>query len=118
MKFSVLEPGIEVNGRTVFSMVAGFGFVSRLVTKYLESAGLPIVIDREAWYSLEKWLNAVNSISNFFGEESVFECGKKISTNAEFPAFVEGIEAVIRSIDIASGNGRIIRTSRISRMKN
>jgi hypothetical protein len=101
MRSKTLEPGIEVNGRTVYSIVDGFGLVSNFAVKYLESAGLPGVIDKEAWYSLEKWLNAVKSISNFFGEAAEFECGKKIPSNAEFPASVKSIESAIRAIDIA-----------------
>ena len=50
---------------------------------------------------MEKWLSAVKSISSSFGEAAVFECGKKIPSNADFPASGETMETVIRSIDIA-----------------
>jgi hypothetical protein len=101
MQFKVVEPDIEVNGRTMYSIVDGFGIVKNLVSKYLENAGLPIVIDKGAWYSLEKWLSAVRSIANHFGDPAVFECGRRIPLNADFPSFGGSMETAIRSIDKA-----------------
>ena len=48
MQLKNLESGIEVNGRTMYSMVDGFGLVKNLVSKHLQNAGLPIVIDKGA----------------------------------------------------------------------
>jgi len=101
MQFKVIEPGIEVNGQTVQSIVDGFGIVKSLATKPLRDAGLPEEIKPDGWYSQEKWLKAFETIAKIYGSNTLLTIGLKIPKNAIFPPFVKDIETAIQAIDIA-----------------
>jgi hypothetical protein len=101
MQFTPFEPGIEVNGQTVFTIVDGFGRVQPLSLRHLRDAGLPTKIIAEEWYSQAKWLKAFESIAKVFGDNLLFHIGLKIPENAIFPPFVKDIDTAIQSIDIA-----------------
>ncbi|MFO7891992.1 MAG: hypothetical protein R6V04_16820 [bacterium] len=101
MQFKAFEPDIEVNGNTVYAIVDGFGIVKSLAKSHLRKAGLPEEIDPGEWYSQEKWLQAFKSISEIYGDDTLFRIGMSIPQNASFPSNIETIENAIRAIDIA-----------------
>ncbi len=101
MQFKPFEPGIEVNGTTVKSIIAGFGIVSSLGKASLKDAGLPEQIVDEQWYLQEKWLRAFENIAMRFGEDTLFRIGLKIPSNAIFPEWIQTIDDAIKSIDVA-----------------
>lgn len=107
MQFQSFETGIEVNGRTVLSIVSGLGAFKSLSKKHLLAAGIGrvegtgLAIEKNGWYSQDAWLKAFESISKEIGDNSLFRIGQSIPENAEFPPWVEDIESAIKSIDIA-----------------
>jgi len=101
MQFRAFEPGIEVNGVTVKSIVAGFGILTSLGKARLKESGLPDDIVDDKWYSQEKWLQAFKSIALQYGDETLFRIGLKIPESAIFPEWVKTIDDAIKSIDFA-----------------
>lgn len=103
MQFNPFEPGIEVNGNTVRTIIAGFGLVKPLAEEHFLAAGLPYINDikNEEWYSQEKWLKAFESVARSYGDEGLYKIGMKIPENATFPQDIKTIEDALQSIDIA-----------------
>lgn len=108
MQFQAFEKGIEVNGQTVWSIVAGFKVYKKLPVKFLLEQGIGeptddgfVRIDPDGWFPQEAWLRAFERIASDVGEMSLFQIGQKIPENAKFPDWVDGIEKAIASIDVA-----------------
>lgn len=107
MQFQAFEPGIEVNGRTVYSVVDGVGNFKSLAHEYLLAVGIGkgdknnYVIDKDGWYPHDMWLKAFEKIAKDIGENTLKQIGAKIPENAEFPPWVKDIDSAIMSIDIA-----------------
>lgn len=108
MEFKSFEEGIEVNGRTVYTIVAGFRVVKSLPSKILLENGIgnktedgKVEIEASAWYPQQSWLDAFKVIAKKMGDSVLYQIGLKIPENADFPDWVQDIESAIKSIDIA-----------------
>lgn len=108
MQFKAFEPGIEVNGQTVFAFIDGFKRFRSLASKHLLGNGIGkattdgyVEIVPDDWYSQEAWLAAFEAIAKSVGDPVLFTIGLAIPSNAKFPPWVKDIESAIRSIDIA-----------------
>lgn len=107
MNFKSFDPGIEVNGQTVFSIVDGLGEFKTLAKRVLLDSGIgteengELKMDLNAWYPQDSWLHAFEIFSNEIGDTLLKNIGMKIPENAQFPHWVEDIDSAIKSIDIA-----------------
>jgi hypothetical protein len=108
MEFQAFEPGIEVNGQTVWAIVDGFIFSKQTPSRILVAEGIGtmgkdsvVKIDPNAWYSQEAWLRAFKQISSSLGPQVLMNIGKRIPENAIFPPWVVDIDTAIQSIDVA-----------------
>ncbi|MBZ5589171.1 MAG: hypothetical protein LAO05_11470 [Acidobacteriia bacterium] len=108
MQYRAFEPGIEVNGQTVNSIVDGFRFLREFPSRILleEGIGKPaaqglVEIDPEAWYSQEAWLRAFERVGKEMGRPNLFAIGLRIPENAKFPPTITNIHDAIASIDVA-----------------
>jgi hypothetical protein len=102
MQFKSFEPGIEVNGQTILSVVKGASVFEQTARKFLANNGLADVKDRgDAWYPQQAWLDTFAEIQNTVGRQTVFLIGKKIPESAEFPPHIKTIEDALASINIA-----------------
>jgi len=108
MQFRAFEPGIEVNGQTVWAVVDGFDHFKQIPSRFLlaEGIGKPgpdgiVQLDSAGWYSQEAWLRAFESISKQVGESKLHAIGLRIPLNAKFPPHIQSIEDAIASIDVA-----------------
>ena len=100
--FVAFEKGIEVNGGTIIVVVEGLGAFTQIAHKILDENGLTdIKADFEHWYSQQDWLNAFKTISEKVGIHTLFQIGRKIPENAEFPPEIDSIEKALASIDVA-----------------
>lgn len=106
--YEPLAADIQVNGRTVFSVVDAFSVMRRIPARMLlaEGIGLPegrdgIRIDPDAWYDHAAWLRTFRRISLEIGVNALQQIGLKIPANAEFPPDVDTIGPALRSIDVA-----------------
>ncbi len=108
MEFVAFEPGIEVNGQTVWAVVDGFSLDRRVPSRILVEQGIGalgadgiVKLDPSGWYSQEAWLRAFKRIAEALGPNMLFTIGKRIPENAIFPPFVTDIASAISSIDVA-----------------
>ena len=98
-EFQSTMPGIEVNGQTVLSVVAGM--VNReFALKILLEHGISTIEPHE-WYPQQNWLDAFRFIAEKIGQIALFSIGKKIPESAQWPSNVDSIESALSSIDIA-----------------
>lgn len=99
-EFVALDPKAEVNGETVFAIVDGIGALKNQALKFLQDNGI-INPQPGQWYSQQSWLNAFKSIAESTGVFTLFNIGKKIPENAQFPPEINTIEKALGAIDIA-----------------
>lgn len=107
MQFKIFEPGIEVNGPTVNSLVDGLGYFTNLSKRYLSREGVgkvidkKLVLDMEGWYSQEAWLKAFEQIAKQIGNRVLFNIGLSVPENAQFPPWVVDVDTAIKAVDVA-----------------
>jgi hypothetical protein len=90
----------EVNGETIYSVVAGMGAFKSKAMEILAENGIN---DPKPgmWYSQQSWLDAFKKISQSIGKNTLNVIGKKIPENAKFPPDIDTIEKALQSIDVA-----------------
>ncbi len=100
--------GIEVNGKSIYSVIESFSIARWLPGKILSECGIgkltgdaQLLIDPESWYSQGGWMQALNRIAREAGPRFLRRIGERIPENARFPAWVTDVRGAIRSIDIA-----------------
>ena len=100
-QFVPFASGVEVNGETVLSTVNAFPeFLQAFATKILAEKSIENP-QPGSWYSQEAWLESFKIISEKFGANTLFEIGKKIPENAQFPPEVNSIDKGLGAIDVA-----------------
>jgi hypothetical protein len=109
-QFEAFDPEVEVNGETVLSVIDGMGTYKSIGEKILQENGIVNPQPGE-WYSQQAWLNAFRTIAEKVGDSTLYEIGKKIPENAQFPPEVDSTEKGLGVIDVAyhmnHRNGRI-----------
>jgi hypothetical protein len=107
MEFKAIEPGIEVNGQTIYAIVDGFKMAKGVPERILLDKGIgkkvneKFQIDPNGWYPQQAWLDSFKEISSKMGDLALSQIGMKIPENAEFPSWVNDIDSGIKSVDIA-----------------
>jgi len=107
MQFKVFEPDIEVNGPTVYSIVAGLGYFTNLSRRYFKQVNIGTIVNKElhidmaGWYSQAAWLEAFKNIAEQVGDRVLYNIGLSIPENAQFPPWVVDIDTAIKAIDVA-----------------
>jgi hypothetical protein len=64
-------------------------------------AGRGFALDKDGWYSQQAWLRAFAKVAKQVGQSVLFDIGKRIPANAQFPPWVVDVPSAISSIDIA-----------------
>ncbi|MCL2065976.1 MAG: hypothetical protein FWG99_00730 [Treponema sp.] len=107
MQFKIFEPEIEVNGPTVYSIIAGLGHFTNLSRRFFSQVGIGTVINKElhvdmnGWYAQSAWLEAFEKIAKTVGDRVLFNIGLSVPANAQFPPWVVDVDSAIKAIDIA-----------------
>lgn len=108
MQYRAIEPGIEVNGQTVWAIVDGFGAFSMMGSRYLLNEGIGekgpdgiVRVQPERWYGQEAWLRAFEKIGTEMGDSALHLIGLKIPANAIFPPWVVDVDSAVKSVDVA-----------------
>ena len=99
-QFKAFNAGVEVNGETVLSIVAGMGIFKENALQILSENGISNP-QPGMWYSQQAWLNAFKTIAEKIGETTLYQIGRKIPENAQWPPDVNTIEKGLASIDVA-----------------
>jgi hypothetical protein len=108
MKFVPFEEGIEVNGRTVLSVLEGFAAFKKIPSDILLEVGIGragadglVDVGAEEWIPQADWLHGFSRIAQAVGTGALFGIGLKIPDCAAFPTWVTDVHSAIRSIDVA-----------------
>jgi hypothetical protein len=99
-EFKAMDDRVEVNGETVLSVVAGMGVYSDKARQILKKNGIDDPKPGE-WYPQQAWLDAFKEISDNVGQNALFEIGKQIPENAQWPPNVDSVAGALASIDVA-----------------
>ena len=99
-QFKAFAAGVEVNGETVLSVVAGLGQNKEAGLQVLEEHGINDPQPGQ-WYSQQAWLDAFRSIAQGMGPGALRAIGRSIPSNAQWPPEVDTIEKGMASIDVA-----------------
>jgi hypothetical protein len=101
------EPGIEVNGICVESIVDAFKLFPSVALKRLLDHGIgtlrgkEIYVDRQAWYPIQNWLAAHDAIAETVGGRALFQVGQYIPRHAPLPPGINDIHSALGSVDAA-----------------
>lgn len=103
MMYKAFEEGIEVNGRTIFTIVNALKPIKFIVRKIFLDVGLPDLkeLSSDHWYPQQKWLDAFKQISDMAGPHTLMSIGEKIPDNALFPSGCNNVYDSLESIDVA-----------------
>ena len=120
-KFKALVVGMEVNGQTVLSIVDGLGILKKQAYEILSKNGIDDP-QPDKWYSQQAWLDSFYEISTKLGPELLFQIGRQIPEDADWPSQIISIEDALVSIDVAYHmnhrlKGEILYDSRTGLMK-
>lgn len=100
-QFIPFSPSVEVNGETVLTTVNSFPeFMRTIALQILERNGISDPQPGQ-WYSQKAWLDSFKEISEQFGSNTLFEIGKAIPANAQFPPEIDTVDKALGAIDIA-----------------
>ena len=101
--YKTFEDDIEVNGKTMNSVVNALPSIGFFVKKIFLEVGLPAPdeIAPGQFYPQQQWLDAFKLISEKAGAHTLMSIGEKIPENAIFPSDISNIEQALASIDIA-----------------
>ncbi len=91
---------MEVNGRTVLSVVAGMKAFEGTARRILKKNGI-VDPGPDLWFRQQDWLNAFGEVASGVGAATLFNIGKHILENAEFPPEIDNIVAALGAIDVA-----------------
>ncbi|MBP9890820.1 MAG: hypothetical protein KBG84_02855 [Planctomycetes bacterium] len=101
--FEASSSAVEVDGRTVRSVISGM-MLRSVGLELLRREGLDPV-KPERWYPMQSWLNVFRTISERLGADTLYSVGYRIPQAAEFPAhMMKDVATALQSIDIAYHN--------------
>jgi hypothetical protein len=103
VKLAALEPGIEVYGRLVNAVVAGFGTSRAVAEKFLRNFGAASVVDdvtEDHWISQEVWLRAFDAIIEHVGGGVLFNTGLYVPVTARGWPESPDIVHALRTLDV------------------
>lgn len=98
--FQASSPEIEVNGHTVYAVVAGLRIFGDTPKQILDHHGLHDPQPGQ-WYSQQAWLDVLYEVAQKIGTKGLRYIGQSIPDNADFPSGLYNIEKVLSGIDIA-----------------
>lgn len=98
--FKAFAPNVEVNGETILSVVDGMRIFKSGAYRILEKSGISDPAPGN-WYPQQAWLNAFKEISDNLGAKTLFNIGKSIPANANFPPGIDTIDKALAAIDMA-----------------
>jgi hypothetical protein len=101
-------PDVTISALTIKSFVEAFGNFSILATKHLLDEGVGkagpdglLVVEADAWYPLDHYLNAVQRITAEVGEQVMTQVGTALTRNAALPPHIDNVEAALTGLEAA-----------------
>ena len=84
-QFKAFIPEIEVNGQTVYAVVDGMGVHKRRAFQILADNGINDPQPSQ-WCRQQDWLDGFREIAQSLGPSILFQIGRNIPENADWPA--------------------------------
>jgi len=100
VQFKVINPKVEVSGKSILGMVDGLPAVKERILQILIDNNIENP-QKDKWYPQQNWLDAFKTIVEVFGPNTLYVVGNKISENTKWPREFDSIEKALASIDIA-----------------
>ena len=100
VQFKAFEPGVEVNGAAVLSVIMGMGAYKAMALRILGNHGIDDP-EKDKWYSQQAWLDSFKEIADSIGPATLRMIGEKIPETAIWPPVVKKIDEALASIDVA-----------------
>ncbi|MFP2932696.1 hypothetical protein ACLESO_47620 [Pyxidicoccus sp. 3LG] len=107
MLYAAFEPGLQIIGQALYTIADGFGTFRSIAAQYFLAEGIgkvnkegALVLDPEAWYSVDAELRMMRRVAEELGPLVVFNGGKRIPENAVFPPSAD-IHTGLAAIDVA-----------------
>ena len=95
------DPNAQVLGKTLLNSILGLpSFAQKNMLAILEGQQIKN-LDATKWYSIQSVIAVYDRIATDFGPHTVFDLGKTILADAQFPPEVNSIENGLNLIDTA-----------------
>jgi len=100
------EPGIELSGVMIESIVEAFKLFPSVATKRLLGHGIgtmkgkDVVLDRQGWYPIENWLAAFDGFAETVGPRALYQIGAQVPKYAVMPPGINDIYSALGAIDV------------------
>jgi hypothetical protein len=100
------EPGIELSGVMIESIVEAFKLFPSVATKRLLGHGIgtmkgkDLVLDRNGWYPIANWLAAFDGFAETVGPRALFQIGQQVPRYAALPPGISDIHSALGAIDV------------------
>ncbi len=107
MLYIPFEPGLQILGQALFTIVDGFGAFRSIAAQYFLAEGVgstnpdgTLKLDPGAWYPVDAELRVLRKVEQALGGLVLFNGGKKVPENAVFPPSAD-IHTGLAAIDVA-----------------
>ena len=98
-QFKPFNPNVEVTAETVLVMVEAFPkSMQQKFLQHLKEKNI-VSLEKGTWYSQSDWLASMELIYTEYGPNTMFNIGKTIPENVEFPPGIDSIEKALSAID-------------------
>jgi len=93
-------PSFQVSGGNILSMLSAMGPFRKRGEQLLSEQGIESV-SAEAWYPLEGYVRALETIGEKMGPNTLFQIGKKIPDHIMLPPGLDSFEKIAASFGMA-----------------
>jgi hypothetical protein len=102
-QFKAFDTNVEINGRTVMSVIDGMGSMTSSRQKAMEILRRHGIkhLHKSGWYNQQDWLDSIQEIAQTFGSRTLYLIGKRIPKNAKFPPQINNLKSALKAIDVA-----------------
>ena len=99
-QFEAFDEQVEVRGDVVLSLVNVMGAFKSLALGILSDHGIDDPQGHQ-WYSQQAWLDSFRAIADQVGPNTLYQIGRQIPEQAEYPPGIGSIEEALSQLDAA-----------------
>ena len=99
-QFKALAPGVEVLGEVVLSLVNVMGAFKGISLEILRDNGIEDP-KPDDWYPQQAWLDSFKVIAEKIGPNTLYQVGRQIPAQYNFPSGMHTLDSVMTDLDEA-----------------
>lgn len=99
-QFKAMSPEVEVRGDVVLSLVNVMGAFKSISLEILKQNGI-VDPEPDQWCSQQAWLDSFRVIADKVGPNTLYQVGRQIPAQYNYPAGTDSIETVMSDLDEA-----------------